>query len=97
MGSDFEENHARWNTFQIVELKCSLQHALVLHRGPDGKGGLTFGAGTVQWSWGLEGLHDVNDPPRANKYAIRVARVDGLHGASRDVQQLTANVEAATS
>ena len=26
-----------------------------------------------------------------NKYAIRVARVDGLHGASRDVQQLTAN------
>ena len=30
MGSDFEENHARWNTFQIVELKCSLQHALVV-------------------------------------------------------------------
>ena len=72
----------------------SATHALVLHRGPDGKGGLTFGAGTVQWSWGLEGLHDVNDPPRANKYAIRVARVDGLHGASRDVQQLTANVLA---
>ncbi|GAA1273688.1 hypothetical protein GCM10009677_28650 [Sphaerisporangium rubeum] len=31
-------------------------HALALYRGSGG--GMTFGAGTVQWSWGLDAVHD---------------------------------------
>jgi N,N-dimethylformamidase beta subunit-like, C-terminal/Putative metal-binding motif/Bacterial Ig domain len=31
-------------------------HSLTLHRRPGG--GLVFGAGTVQWAWGLDGNHD---------------------------------------
>ena len=30
-----------------------------------------FGAGTVQWAWGLDSHHDPNDPPRANKYLFQ--------------------------
>ena len=35
-------------------------HRLTLHRDPNGAGpdALVFGAGTVQWSWGLDGEHD---------------------------------------
>jgi Bacterial Ig domain len=35
-------------------------HSLTLHRDFNGAGpdGLVFGAGTVQWSWGLDGEHD---------------------------------------
>ena len=37
-------------------------HALVLHRsGP--ANALVFGAGTVQWSWGLDDQHDRGGPP----------------------------------
>ena len=32
-------------------------HSLVLHRRPGGA--LVFGAGTIRWSWGLDGTHDV--------------------------------------
>ena len=31
-------------------------HSLTLYRAPSGA--LVFGAGTVQWSWGLDGEHD---------------------------------------
>jgi hypothetical protein len=33
-------------------------HALTLYRAPSGA--LVFGAGTIQWSWGLDGGHDNN-------------------------------------
>ncbi len=33
-------------------------HSLTLYRASSGA--LVFGAGTVQWSWGLDGAHDVN-------------------------------------
>jgi hypothetical protein len=46
----------------------------------------------VQWSWGLDSHHDVNDPQRANKYTIRVQAHP--QGPSRDVQKLTLNVLA---
>jgi hypothetical protein len=37
-------------------------HHLTLHRAPSGA--LVFGAGTVQWSWGLDSYHDRQpDPP----------------------------------
>jgi len=64
-------------------------HSLALHR----KGGaLVFGAGTVQWSWGLDEVHDVNDPQRANKYNVRVAA--DPRGPCPDVQQFTVNLFA---
>ena len=63
-------------------------HSLVLHR--RSSGALVFGAGTVQWSWGLDPTHDVNDPQRANKYAIRVQA--DPRGGCLEVQQLTVNV-----
>ncbi|MGH9418784.1 MAG: N,N-dimethylformamidase beta subunit family domain-containing protein, partial [Thermoanaerobaculia bacterium] len=36
-------------------------HSLTLYRSPSGS--LVFGAGTVQWSWGLDGNHDNGDLP----------------------------------
>ncbi len=36
-------------------------HHLTLYRAPSGA--LVFGAGTVQWSWGLDGEHDRGGPP----------------------------------
>ena len=66
-------------------------HSLVLHRRGNGSSApLTFGAGTVQWSWGLDAMHDINDPQRANKYAIRVD--EDPRGGCHMVQQLTVNV-----
>ena len=47
----------------------------------------------VQWVWGLDNHHDVNDPQRANKYAIRMA-LDPL-GPDVAVQQITVNIFAA--
>lgn len=40
--------------------------------------------------WGLDNHHDVNDPPRANKYATRLA-LDPL-GPDQTVQQFTVNL-----
>src|SRR5438105_147980 len=37
-------------------------HALTMYRHPT-KGALVFGAGTVQWSWGLDGNHDRRPNP----------------------------------
>lgn len=39
----------------------SEQHHMSLHRAPSGA--LVFGAGTVQWSWGLDGEHDGGGGP----------------------------------
>ena len=36
-------------------------HSLSLYR--HGSGALVFGAGTIQWSWGLDAYHDISGPP----------------------------------
>lgn len=62
-------------------------HSLVLfYRGK----AMTFGAGCVQFSWALDDMHDVNDPQRANKYSIRVAK-DPI-GTQPIIQQLAVNI-----
>ena len=66
----------------------SATHSLVVHRKPSGA--IVFGAGTVQWAWGLDEHHDVNDPQRANKYNIRIAQ--DLRGPCDDIQQFTVNL-----
>ena len=58
-------------------------------------GALVFGAGTVQWSWGLEAHHDTETgipPERANPNSTRVG-VDPS-GPDRNIQQATVNLFA---
>jgi hypothetical protein len=40
---------------------CTATHHLTLYRAPSGA--LVFGAGTVQWSWGLDATHAISDTP----------------------------------
>ena len=65
-------------------------------RQPGNRGGaLVFGAGTVQWSWGLDAHHDTETgipPERANSSSTRVG-VDP-NGPDRNVQQATVNLFA---
>ena len=58
-------------------------------------GALVFGAGTVQWSWGLDDFHDSpSEIPAqaANRYSIRIGR--DLHGPVKAIQQATVNLFA---
>uniref|UniRef100_A0A7S3YXP5 N,N-dimethylformamidase beta subunit-like C-terminal domain-containing protein n=1 Tax=Lotharella globosa TaxID=91324 RepID=A0A7S3YXP5_9EUKA len=65
-------------------------HHLTLYRAPSGA--LVFGAGTVQWSWALDGHHDINDAPRANPYNVRV-EMDTV-GPDPNIQQAAINLFA---
>ena len=64
--------------------------------GPEnGSGALVFGAGTVQWTWGLDAHHDTETgipPERANSSSTRVG-VD-LNGPDKNIQQATVNLFA---
>jgi hypothetical protein len=71
---------------------ASPTHSIVLHRRGNGSGPFVFGAATVQWAWGLDNHHDLNDPQRQNKYDIRVTKCP--HGTSHEAMQLTVNVLA---
>jgi hypothetical protein len=68
-------------------------HALTLYRAPSGA--LVFGAGCVQYTWGLDDFHD-NPTSRGsnqiNPYSVRVG-VD-QYGASKEIQQATVNLFA---
>ena len=58
-------------------------------------GALVFGAGTVQWAWGLDAHHDTDTgipPERANPNSTRVG-VDP-NGPDRNIQQATVNLFA---
>lgn len=68
-------------------------HHLVLYRHESGA--LVFGAGTVQWSWGLDGHHDTETgvpPERVNPELTRVG-VD-LMAPDKNIQQATVNLFA---
>ena len=59
------------------------------------RGALVFGAGTIQWSWGLDAHHDTETgipPERANSSSTRVG-VD-LNGPDKNIQQATVNLFA---
>jgi hypothetical protein len=69
----------------------SATHTLTLYRAKSGA--LVFGAGTCQWSWGLDPHHDspAGVPPHvANPYVTRVGR--DLAAPDHSVQQSTANL-----
>jgi len=66
-------------------------HSLVIYRAKSGA--LVFGAGTVQWSWGLDDHRDTETgvpPERANPTNIRVG-VDQM-GTEPDIIQATMNL-----
>ena len=68
-------------------------HHLTMYRHESGA--LVFGAGTVQWSWGLDGHHDTETgvpPERANADSTRVG-VD-VCAPDRNIQQATVNLLA---
>ncbi len=70
------------------------QHALHKESGSP-RGALVFGAGTVQWAWGLDPHHDTETgipPERANTNSTRVG-VDP-NGPDRNIQQATVNLFA---
>jgi len=71
----------------------SATHSLTLYRAASGA--LVFGAGTCQWSWGLDGHHDspAGVPPHlGNPYVTRVG--SDLAAPDRAVQQATVNLLA---
>ena len=68
-------------------------HHLTLYR--HARGALVFGAGTVQWAWGLDAHHDTETgvpPERVNENTTRVG-VDP-NGPDRNVRQATVNLFA---
>ncbi|MCP5154908.1 MAG: hypothetical protein H6983_12130 [Ectothiorhodospiraceae bacterium] len=68
-------------------------HHLVMYR--HASGALVFGAGTVQWAWGLDAHHDTETgvpPERVNINTTRVG-VDP-NGPDRNIQQATVNLFA---
>ena len=71
----------------------SATHHAVMYRHESGA--LVFGAGTLQWSWGLDAHHDTETgvpPERQNTVDTRVG-VDP-HGPDRVLQQATVNLFA---
>jgi len=70
-------------------------HRLTMYRS-QGAGGLVFGAGTVQWSWGLDGHHDLvtglDLKMGQNCYTLRVSKDQFVGNGNRDIQQATMNV-----
>ena len=68
-------------------------HHLTLYRHESGA--LVFGAGTIQWGWGLDAHHDTETgvpPERANSSSTRVG-IDP-DGPDRNIQQATLNLFA---
>ena len=68
-------------------------HHLTLYRASSGA--LVFGAGTVQYSWGLDNFHDNSTGMpgnRANRYSIRVGT--DYNGPVKALQQATVNLFA---
>ena len=68
-------------------------HHLTLYR--HASGALVFGAGTVQWGWGLDAHHDTETgvpPERVNENTTRVG-IDP-NGPDRNVRQATVNLFA---
>ena len=68
-------------------------HHLTLYR--HASGALVFGAGTVQWAWGLDAHHDTETgvpPERVNENTTRVG-VDP-NGPDRNIRQATVNLFA---
>ena len=68
-------------------------HHLTLYRASSGA--LVFGAGTIQWSWGLDGNHDRGDTTRRLAHAAGHRQPAGRHGGAAG-QSIQAGLVPAT-
>ena len=71
----------------------SATHRLTLYRAASGA--LVFGAGTVQWSWGLDGEHDGYDETDYSDTRIKQATVNLFADMGVQPKSLTAGLSAA--
>ncbi|MGI8692576.1 MAG: N,N-dimethylformamidase beta subunit family domain-containing protein [Geodermatophilaceae bacterium] len=71
----------------------TVRHSLALHR-DQSSGALVFGAGTVQWAWGLDDLHEFPGP--AVDRRMQQATVNLLADMGAQPQTLQAGLVAAT-
>lgn len=75
----------------------SATHRLTMYRHPKSHA-LVFGAGTCQWTWGLDGHHDqvygADVRVGGNCYSLRVSVDQMVRDGNRDIQQATMNVFA---
>ena len=69
-------------------------HHLTLYRAPSGA--LVFGAGSVQWTWGLDGTHDSPYLPEPADVRMQQAQVNLLADMSVQPKTLMAGLVAAT-
>lgn len=71
------------------------EHHVTMYRSEEGRrngGGLVLGTGTCQWSWGLDGTHDVGGKELGNNvYSLRVGTDNFRPRGERDIQQATVN------
>ncbi len=70
-------------------------HHLTLYRAPSGA--LVFGAGTVQWSWGLDEEHDRGAYPRSPDSRMQQATVNLLADMGTQPETLQAGLVPATA
>jgi hypothetical protein len=68
-------------------------HSLTLYKAPSGA--LVFGAGTVQWAWGLDSVHD--GPQRAPDVRMQQATVNLFADMGVQPASMQANLIAATA
>ncbi|WP_380837107.1 DUF4082 domain-containing protein [Sphaerisporangium dianthi] len=71
----------------------SATHRLTLYRAPSGA--LVFGAGTVQWSWGLDPEHDGYDENDYSNLSIKQATVNLFADMGVQPKSLTAGLSTA--
>lgn len=82
----------------IVSYAGTEKHHMSLYRAPSGA--LVFGAGTVQWSWGLDGVHDhgafMDDPGDTEDRNVQQATLNLLADMGAQPGTMQAELVAAT-
>ena len=93
LSSTTQDGTQKFTDFGNTVATASATHSLTLYRAASGA--LVFGAGTVQWSWGLDGVHDVT--PSAPDVNIQQATVNLLADMGAQAATLQAGLVAATA
>ncbi len=86
------------STTNITSFAGPEQHHLSLYRAPSGA--LVFGAGTVQWSWGLDGNHDrgaSTEDPNVQQATVNLFADMGVQPASLQDNLVAVNTSTDTT
>ena len=92
LSSDYTVAHDKLSDFGSSFVNGTATHHLTLYRRPSGA--LVFGAGTVQWPWGLDEQHDYPGPVRRSD--IKQATVNLLADMGAQPATLQSGLVAAT-